>query len=290
LVAAAVEDGVFHVVVGSPAVARFIVDVGPRHCARFRLGFHHGLPHARACAAELSVQAPPVMLSKHRRGRRPLPPWSRMPASSSGFGGRGLIPLPRARFGEGSAPQLPVASAVASSFKDNASAPLSPTSGAPRSAHAALEPRASANGAPGSPAAHPPAINAACSPLPRSYLDAARCPPLPSPKTPSAPFKNLSLDGCFRCLSVRHQVRSCRDPIRCRGCGRSGHRLKECTMPFPQPTFVPVRSSPRPANPSAAPRRPATPYPASLLTPLSPLFCARRARSSSPPVAWARSL
>jgi hypothetical protein len=137
---------------------------------------------------------------------------------------------------------------------------LSPYAGVPRPAHAALE----SSAIPGSPAARSPAaFNSPNSPAPRSYLEAARCPAAPQPKTSSAPLKNLnlSLDGCFRCLSSLHLVREWRDPIRCRGCGRSGHRLRECTMPFPQPTFVPTVTTP---PPPAAPRRPATPYPSAL--------------------------
>jgi hypothetical protein len=78
----------------------------------------------------------------------------------------------------------------------------------------------------------------------------------------SPPFKLLSLLGCFRYLSPKHKVRCCRDPIRCRGCGRSGHRLRECDMPsLPQPSFLPLASP----NPSiSAPVRPATPYPSAL--------------------------
>ncbi|KAK1679903.1 hypothetical protein QYE76_040751 [Lolium multiflorum] len=71
-------------------------------------------------------------------------------------------------------------------------------------------------------------------------LEVASSPPTPCPKSLANPFKLLSLDGCFHCLSTLHQVRECRDPVRCRGCGRSGHRLRECTMMFPQPTFIPT--------------------------------------------------
>ncbi|KAM0827544.1 hypothetical protein ACQ4PT_068131 [Festuca glaucescens] len=279
LAPSAVATNVFHVLVASPAVASFIVSAGPKHCARFGLGFHGALDSAVGAAAELSAAAPPVIRSHARRRRRPKPVWSHLPAFSVGFGGEGLLPLPRAQVLASLPSPNAVPSEVSSSFKEDASsAPLSPYAGVPRPAHAALEPSA----IPGSPATRSSAeINAPTSPAPRSYLEAARCPAAPQPKTPSAPLKtlNLSLDGCFRCLSSLHLVRECRDPIRCRGCGRSGHRLRECTMPFPQPTFVPTITTP---SPPAAPRRPATPYPSALPSPLPFSVGGRRARSASP--------
>ncbi|KAM0849200.1 hypothetical protein ACQ4PT_053873 [Festuca glaucescens] len=50
-------------------------------------------------------------------------------------------------------------------------------------------------------------------------------------------------------------------------------------MPFPQPTFVPTVTTP---SPPAAPRRPATPYPSALPSPLPFSVGGRRARSASP--------
>jgi hypothetical protein len=131
-------------------------------------------------------------------------------------------------------------------------------------------PPAAACGAPVSLATNlPEEINASASPSPCSYLDASHCPPAPSPKTPPPPFKNLSLDGCFCCISIFHLVRSCRDPVRCRGCGHSSHRRRECTMPFPQLTFIPTTTSPH--SPAALPTQPTT------------LQWPRHARSPSPP-------
>ncbi|KAK1653335.1 hypothetical protein QYE76_071140 [Lolium multiflorum] len=250
LQARCVCSGVFHVVVASPAVAAFLLRAGSVHCARVPLAFHSSLAGACAVAADLSDRAPPVSLSRSKHGQPP-------PAL------------------------IDVTPPVPSPFKEAASAPASlpPYSGSPRHAHALsnLEPNAAVRIAPVSPAANQLGeINAPASPPPRSYLDVASCAPAASPKTPPPPFKTLSLDGCFRCLSTLHQIRSCRDPIRCRGCGRSGHRRRECTMPFPQPTFVPTATSPRVAP--AARRRPPTPYPSALAPPAP-----RRARSSSPP-------
>ncbi|KAK1649986.1 hypothetical protein QYE76_067791 [Lolium multiflorum] len=151
-------------------------------------------------------------------------------------------------------------------------------------AHALLEAGAASGESPGSSATRPPPLLNEGTPVrPRSYLEAAKSPPLAFPPPPARPVQTLDLSGCFRCLSTLHKVRDCRDPIRCRGCGRSGHRLRECTMPFPQPTFVPTVTTPRPAVPSTTSRRRATPYPSALQFPLSPSPGARRARSASHP-------
>nr|XP_051222002.1 uncharacterized protein LOC127340271 [Lolium perenne] len=279
-----VSNGVFHVVVASPAVARFLLRSGPKHCERFQLGFHASLPAARDAAAAVTL-APTPPPPRKRRARRRKPAWSRLPASSVGFGGKSLIPLPRAGNLESLRASTAVAQPVPSPFKEAASAaaPLPPYTGEPM--HPPLEPNATSYGAPPSPAANRVGcFNApAATPAPRSYLDVASSPPSPCPKTPAAPFKLLSLDGCFRCLSPLHLVRECRDPIRCRACGRSGHRRRECTMPFPQPTFVPTVRTPRPAAAVTAPPRRVTPYPSALSSPLSPSPSARRARSLSPP-------
>jgi hypothetical protein len=42
-----VSDLVFSVSAPSPAVARFVVNAGPRHCARFQLGFHASMTPSR---------------------------------------------------------------------------------------------------------------------------------------------------------------------------------------------------------------------------------------------------
>jgi hypothetical protein len=208
-------------------VARFLLRSGPKHCERFQLGFHASLSTARDAAAAVTL-APPPLPPRRRRARRRKPAWSRFPASSVGFGGKGLIPLPRSSMRETLRASTAVASPVPSPFKDlaSAAAPLPPYAG---------EPNAPRYDAPQSPAANRVgSFNApAATPSPRSYLDVANSPPMPCPKTPAAPFKLLSLDGCFRCLSCQHLVRECRDPIRCRACGRSGHRRRECTMSFP---------------------------------------------------------
>jgi hypothetical protein len=172
------------------------------------------------------------------------------------------LPLPPAQNKETHSPSIDVPSGITSSIKDTAcSTPLPPYARAPRPAHAGLEPNAHVSPA----AATSAAFNAPATPPARSYLEAARCPPARSPATPRAPFENLNLnlDGCFRCLSVLHQVRACRDNIRCHGCGHSGHRLCDCTMSSPQPSFVPTTTTPPPAA-AAAPRRHATPYPSAL--------------------------
>lgn len=65
----------------------------------------------------------------------------------------------------------------------------------------------------------------------RSYRDAAL-----SPARAATVLKRGALPAiistqtrtrprCFRCLALDHQVRDCRDPIRCKACKRFGHRL-----------------------------------------------------------------
>jgi hypothetical protein len=78
-------------------------------------------------AAELSEAAPPVIRSHARRRRRSKPVWSRLSAFSVGFGGEGLLPLPRAHILASPSSPNAVPSEVSSSFKEDASsAPLSP--------------------------------------------------------------------------------------------------------------------------------------------------------------------
>jgi hypothetical protein len=119
-------------VVASPAVARFLLRSGPKHCVRFQLGFHASLPAARDAAAAVTL-APPPLPPRKRRARRRKPAWSRFPASSVGFGGKGLIPVPRAGIQGTLRASTAVASPVPSPFKEAASgaAPLPPYTGEP---------------------------------------------------------------------------------------------------------------------------------------------------------------
>jgi hypothetical protein len=79
-------------------------------------------------AADLSEAAPPGIRSRARRRRRSKPVWSRLPAFSVGFGGEGLLPLPRPHFLACASSSNAVPSEVSSSFKEDASsAPYLPT-------------------------------------------------------------------------------------------------------------------------------------------------------------------
>ncbi|KAI4997021.1 hypothetical protein ZWY2020_052363 [Hordeum vulgare] len=42
-------------------------------------------------------------------------------------------------------------------------------------------------------------------------------------------FKARFNGRCFRCLSTRHRLASCRDPLRCIRCKRAGHLARSCT-------------------------------------------------------------
>jgi hypothetical protein len=69
----------------------------------------------------------------------------------------------------------------------------------------------------------------------RTYKDALLSSPPPHRSPPSprrllfSPVKGKDL--CFRCLSPEHFVGGCRDPLRCKACGRFGHRKKGCELP-----------------------------------------------------------
>uniref|UniRef100_K3ZZD8 CCHC-type domain-containing protein n=1 Tax=Setaria italica TaxID=4555 RepID=K3ZZD8_SETIT len=145
-------------------------------------------------------------------------------------------------------------------------------------------------------------------PLPpdaRPYLLAARAPASFTPALARRFSKPILLHhgGCHRCLARDHQVRDCRDPIRCRLCRRFGHRGYACPMAFPReqtphprrrPT-VPLPASRVPINavpflprssppPSATPTPPPTPL---NLPPFTTAFDPLRmlaSTSSTPPV------
>jgi hypothetical protein len=94
---------------------------------------------------------------------------------------------------------------------------------------------------------------ASCSTL--SYKEALLSSPLhrttPTPRRLCfTPIQDRPL--CYRCLSPDHGICDCRDPVRCKGCGRFGHRRRGCELP--PLTFV--RSAPPfllCADPSAPP-------------------------------------
>uniref|UniRef100_A0A8R7QJN0 CCHC-type domain-containing protein n=1 Tax=Triticum urartu TaxID=4572 RepID=A0A8R7QJN0_TRIUA len=90
----------------------------------------------------------------------------------------------------------------------------------------------------------------------RGRRSGRRAPPEPSREglERSLAFKRWARGRCFRCLERGHQVSACRDPFRCIRCRRPGHRERFCR----------VRS------PVARDR--------------SPVTCAPRQRSRSPPV------
>lgn len=53
----------------------------------------------------------------------------------------------------------------------------------------------------------------------------------PKPTPPPKPFRPPR-NSCFRCLAPDHYIAQCRDPIRCRRCGASGHRARRRKMPI----------------------------------------------------------
>jgi hypothetical protein len=109
----------------------------------------------------------------------------------------------------------------------------------------------------------PPSFTPTPTSGPRTYADALLTPAAPSlPRSPPRSPIRSTAGCCFRCLSPRHPVRECRDPVCCRGCSASGHRLRECTMARPRPTLAqPPATASRPNSPANSPPHPASPYP-----------------------------
>jgi hypothetical protein len=114
----------------------------------------------------------------------------------------------------------------------------------------------------------------------RSYLETLLCPAAPSRPSPAkCSLPPRSVQGCcFRCLAPlkHHCVADCRDPLCCRGCGWSGHRLRECTMPCPLPI---VRPPTPPPSPTAPPRHAPLPSHA----PRTPSYLRLACRIHGPP-------
>ncbi|KAK1617520.1 hypothetical protein QYE76_023037 [Lolium multiflorum] len=226
-----VAPAVFRFCVACSAVADFIVAVGGEQTGRFGLRFHASLETVMDAAHGLPARAPPIK-RRRRRSKKPRPPWAQCPMDSRRCGGPPLLPTPCTFECAELCPPAAVTSDEASPLAAPASATGQSAVPSPRgmdSSHvaASIEPCASVMATPPSPA---PAPSTALTPrpptsfnaaAPRSYLEALLTPaPPPRPSSPRTPPIFLSLDGCFRCLSPRHQVRDCRDPVRCRGCGR----------------------------------------------------------------------
>lgn len=123
-------------------------------------------------------------------------------------------------------------------------------------------------------------------------------PASPSPTPPKTIQPILSSNVCFRCLSPNHQVKDCRDPVRCRNCRSSGHRQFSCKSPIanlrappiPVPASrrsvhtVPSEPRPRSASPPSSPSPPPS-TPAHELVPLEafrPWFMVPSSSSESP--------
>ena len=67
---------------------------------------------------------------------------------------------------------------------------------------------------------------------PHSYRDALLLGSTPPPKPPARlAGVRISSTACFRCFATDHQIRACREPVRCRRCGLSGHRQRHCAKP-----------------------------------------------------------
>ncbi|KAI4987431.1 hypothetical protein ZWY2020_020231 [Hordeum vulgare] len=115
-------------------------------------------------------------------------------------------------------------------------------------------------------------------------LHRQRCAP---PSDPVALQQHLAFKArfngrCFRCLSKRHRLASCRDPIRCIRCKGSGHLARSCTSnlhsQLPPPTrSLPQHPPPPQVNPAAWPALPVRPG----LMEFTPGLASRRPERSS---------
>ncbi|CAN6269768.1 unnamed protein product [Urochloa humidicola] len=114
----------------------------------------------------------------------------------------------------------------------------------------------------------PPAFTAPQQPAAKPYLNALLTPakPLPPKQRRIAPIP-FNPTACFRCLSLDHQVRHCRNSLVCRICHATGHRSFACPM------VIPREHTPHPS------RRPTIPLPASR----APIHAVPFSRRTTPP-------
>lgn len=115
---------------------------------------------------------------------------------------------------------------------------------------------------------------------PRSFWDVLLTPAPPGQMVHPTPKFNPPASACFRCLAPDHFVVQCRDPVRCRRCGASGHMERWCKSLRASPHRDTTRPRcpftscvPAPAAPLTTP--PLLPAPSSDLPPPTPF--------SSPP-------
>jgi hypothetical protein len=204
---------------------------------------HSSVEAAMAAALSLPEEDAPLTPHRPRVTSRPSPRdgvngWRRAQGGSSTRG----VPFVRQRIPRIHAPNLP---------------PLLPLPGVDTSAcQPARAPREPATGfTPPHPPAHTP------------YLAAVLKPAASPPPTTRKTLPPLPASGFFRCLSPDHNVKDCRDPVRCRRCRGSGHRQHRCKMPVnrvlaPWPRrgalSTPLTGSVSPSSPrsASAPPRP----------------------------------
>nr|XP_020189067.1 formin-like protein 6 [Aegilops tauschii subsp. strangulata] len=271
---------VFSVRVASAAVARFLAAVSPGLLIAVNLGVHASLREAEAdvassrkCAARVRRLLHQPTVAASAAPRRPrlklLPIRCHIPAAPQR---PLLLPLPT--------PLTPVPSCdwpgldpEVTDARLNCPASFHPVAlrgdtacGASDETAAASHAGASAPFTPRDPPS--PAAFTASLVETSPYLQALLSPAAPAKHpTPRPPQPELSLNGCFRCLSIRHYVKDCREPVRCRQCRVSGHRASSprCAM-APKRSNAPPKAASFPGRTGAAPppppaRRQSTPYP-----------------------------
>ncbi|KAI5014243.1 hypothetical protein ZWY2020_055633 [Hordeum vulgare] len=249
LVAVQVRPLVFSVQVASEAVARLTTAAGVGAKAAVQLRLHLSVDASRAMV-ELTLEslanAPPAAIKPafNAHGRlRSLSAWRRLPPRSCL-----LAHMPDPIAGNVKPPDSPGPRAALPGC-DPAVSILGSFTRCPAADDAPLPPDSDTGLNVGArrvtPLSSPglASVKGDRSPYRAALLSPAAPHRCSQPHPPPSP---LSLHGCFRCLSTRHFMKDCWNPVRCRRCHHSGHRTRSrsCSMAPPRPTVVPSSLGP----------------------------------------------
>lgn len=252
---------VFSVAVANPAVGKFILIHHRFGSGRFELLLHPSMASAREFAARLN-EAPGF--TPHLPASHLLPNGAANCVDGSSFPPPGMLLDGETRHLRGKRYAYLLTLTTADSTSLPPLLPTPPDYTVPDSVHVRD------GRCPNSSLLEP---NKEVMEVTKPYLAAAL-----SPGAPLAPVQALPKrfspppNACFRCLSAGHRAAECRDPIRCRLCGASGHMENRCKTP----RWPPRRQTPWP-------RRPSVPVPVGRY-PVHPVpFSPRTSGSRSPP-------
>ncbi|XP_066316803.1 uncharacterized protein [Miscanthus floridulus] len=254
LKARSIRPFLFHVLVASENVARFIALRGHLRLGSMEVDVHGD--EARAAAAADRLAGPAFNAPQ----RSPTVTLSHPVASLAKSGGQSI----HARAAQNASSRRPyllkLCTPGSPSLPPLLPLPMHATSGG-----------AADNGDPCIYRANNLALCGAPRPVqPASFLQAVLKPPQPTPVTAPRRFR-ASPNACYRCLAVDHHVKDCRDPVRCRRCGGYGHMVRNCRTPRSARLHWAVKRSPRnPGSPPPASHGVARPVPVVLHVPSRP--------------------